>query len=87
MRHLFLAVFLLASPALAQSRVGSVRESPFVPGEARIYDERGDLIGTARENPFIPGRTDLYDATGQPTGIELRENPFEADRVDVYDDE
>ena len=80
-----LALFI-ASPVAAQSRIGSVRESPFVSGTARVYDDKGDLVGTIRENPFIPGRADLYDATGRATGIELRDNAFDPQRTDVLDD-
>lgn|SRR5262245_11913816 len=85
MKLLAFMVVLIAAPSLAQPRVGSVRQSPFIAGEARIYDQKGDFIGTARDNPFIPGRTDLYDSTGRSTGIELRENPFDPDRSDVFD--
>ena len=80
-----LCIVLLSAPAVAQSRVGSVRASPFVPGESRIYDAQGNLVGTARENPFIPGRTDLYDATGRSTGVEVQQNPFDPSRKDVFD--
>jgi len=85
MRWLAVAAVLVATPALAQSRVGSVRASPFVPGESQIYDSKGDFVGTARENPFIAGRTDLYDSTGRTTGIEVRQNPFDPERSDVFD--
>ena len=85
MRWLALVAVLVAGEALAQSRVGSVRANPFVPGESRIYDSKGDLVGTARENAFIPGEVDLYDKTGRATGIEVRQNPFDPDRSDILD--
>ena len=86
MRALRVALFMLfAAPAAAQTRVGSVHESPFSPGTSRIYDTSGDLVGTARENAFRPGETDLYDAEGKPTGIEVRDNAFDPTRSDVLD--
>ena len=85
MRWLAAVAVLVAGPALAQSRVGSVRANPFVPGEARIDDSKGDLVGTARDNAFIPGEVDLYDKSGRSTGIEARENPFDPERSDILD--
>ena len=85
MRWIAVAALLVAGSALAQSRVGSVRANPFVPGESRIYDSKGDFVGTARDNAFIPGETDLYDKTGRPTGIEVRQNPFDPNRSDILD--
>ena len=80
MRWLAAVAVLVAGPALAQSRVGSVRANPFIPGESRVYDSKSDFVGTANENAFIPGEIDLYDQTGRPTGIEARENPFDPER-------
>jgi hypothetical protein len=77
---------LAANSALAQSRAGSVQESPFVPGESRIYDDKGALVGTAQESPFVPGEVRLYDREGKPTGIETRPNAFDPNRTDVFDD-
>ena len=85
-RCLFLLVALAATPAAAQTKIGTVRESPFVPGESRIYDEKGALVGTARESPFVPGEVRLYDPEGRATGIEIRPNPFDPKRSDVLDD-
>ena len=87
MRTLVVAALLLASPVLAQSRVGTVRESPFASGTSRIYDNEGAFVGTARDNAFVPGRTDLYDSEGRSTGVQIRDNAFDSDRRDIFDEQ
>jgi len=87
MRSLPLSLVILvalAAPLVAQPRVGSVRQSPFIPGTSRLYDADGKFVGTARQNPFLEDRIDLYDSTGRATGF-LRENPFDPTRIDVFD--
>ena len=85
-RTVVVLLLSLSAPAAAQTRVGTVQQSPFAPDTSRIYDNQGNLVGTARDNAFIPGRTDVYDAQGRSTGIEVQPNAFNPNRRDAIDD-
>lgn len=80
-----LLLLLAAAPAIAQSRIATVQNSPFVPGTARAYDAEGNFVATIRDSPFIAGERRVYDASGDYSGIELRDSPFVDGDVDVYD--
>ena len=79
-------IVVVAPAARAQPQVGTVRESPFAAGSARLYDVAGNFVGTARDNAFVPGRTDLYDAEGRSTDVQVRDNAFDPDRRDILDE-
>ena len=85
-RTVVVLLLSLSAPAAAQTRVGTVQQSPFAPDTSRIYDNQGNLVGTARDNAFIPGRTDVYDSQGRSTGIEIQPNAFDPSRRDVLDE-
>lgn len=86
LKRTFFSMLILALPAGAQQRGGTVRNSPFVAGTARAYDADGTFVATIRESPFLPGERRIYDANGADTGIELRDSPFLEGSTNVYGD-
>jgi hypothetical protein len=86
MRTLLVAsALLLTAPALAQTRITTMRESAFSPGTYRAYDNSGHVVAEARDSAFVPGTVNVYGPTGDPTGVQIRQNVFDPAQQDVID--
>jgi hypothetical protein len=74
---LLLCVFV-ALPALCSAAdKGSVtiKPDPVIPGNYRVYDNKGQLKETWKADPLIPGQYRIEDSKGKPAGT-IRPDPL-----------
>lgn len=45
-------------------RIGTIRPSPFLPNEARVYDQHEEPRILIQQSPFLPNTLNLYDIIG-----------------------
>ena len=46
-----------------------VKPDPVVPGQYRVYDDKGNLKETLKPDPVIPGQYRIEDKNGKPAGF------------------
>lgn len=59
----------LAIAALVIQATVPVKPDPVVPGNYRVYDNKGNLKETLKPDPVIPGQYRIEDKNGKPAGF------------------